>query len=435
MPVEIVGLVCPQCGSINVEMQTDTLGQCSMCGAQFLVHTNNTPAANTVNDNGPEVQTYLIQPEYSKQEFLRRIWIDLYKADVPAEMFDKNFGEVETVYHSVVMQFADVEGSYTVSIGYDRQEPYIATETYWEREGDRNVKKERLITKYRAVTDWQAQNGITGTNCVNFVDNDLSKSFDPTLFKKSFLACKNESVHPVSESSAENVTPEAYDMLRTFHEVDLKAHLLHDLPGDRSKDLHVRLTKQNAKTTAVYLTQEYRASIQFDGIEYVKYGFPFGTMEIGGDEIKNENNMWSNVRKQRENVPKEVWRRTRLLSLLTIALLTLSIIVNLFIHITALTILCFVAGVVAFILNNIDENRKKTAVERETDTAVEQYQIQYRAWRLGLLNHKLASLGLAPLTDLMNLFDCRKSKSHPNNPFGSSLYHISHRYGAVPSRR
>ena len=196
------------------------------------------------------------------------------------------------------------------------------------------------------------------------------------------------------------VRTEAYEILRGYHELNLKYHLLHELPGDYNKDLSLHLTKQDVLSTTVYIVTEYRISIRCAGKKYVRNAFPFGNMEIGGDKIPNENSMWRNVGKEREAVPHEIWKRTRLISFLTMALLALSIIVNLFIHSTVLTIVCFAAGVGAFIWNTINVRNKTSDVERETDETIAQYQTKYRTWRLGLLNNKLTSLGLAPITDM-----------------------------------
>lgn len=397
MSIEIKGIVCPQCGGTDIEMLTDTFGLCRMCGSQFAVHKyNSVGAVNTVE---PEITTFRIHPEYSEADFLRKVWIELNEDDAPSEVFSNDFNEIKKVEYHVVMQTADVEGEYTVSIGYERQEPYFAKETIWEREGNRNIRRERIVTKNRNVTDWQAQSGTTGMCSIDCVDNDFSDTFDAALFKRSFVSSKDSSTQKTIPSESVIIRPDVYDTLHDYHELNLKDHLFHELPGDQKKDLSIHFTKQNNLETSVYIATEYRTSIRCGGHQYIRNAFPFGAMEISGDKIPNENSMWNNIRNERDTVPREIWKRTRMLSLSTIVLLVLSIIVNLFFHITALTIICFVVGIAAFIWNTIDVNRKTSAVELETDAAIAQYQTEYRAWRMELLNRKLISIGLAPVSD------------------------------------
>ena len=396
MPIEIKGLVCPQCGGTDVEMLNEGRGLCRMCGAQFTVHKYSPAAA--VNTEEPEVNTYRIFPEHSKTDFLRKVWITLHEEDAPAELFACDFGEIEEVEYNAVMQTADVEGSYTVSIGYDRQEPYLDTETYWEREGDRNVKKERTVTKYRTVTDWQAQSGVTGMRSVDCVDNDLASAFDGSLFKKSFVDCSDDSVRPVPASEAVVITPGAYDMLRKYHSLNLEFHQLLQLPGDHNNDLSLHLTKQDTIATTVYRAAEYRTSVFFEGKEYVRHAFPFGDMEIGGDELENRDSLEANLRRIKNREEPEIWKRMKLFSLLSIGLLVLSILVNCFVHVTALVVICFVLAVGLFVFHRIKSRLVSSAVRREIENELQRFTEHYHIMRLEMLNRKLTSLGLEPVT-------------------------------------
>lgn len=206
------------------------------------------------------------------------------------------------------------------------------------------------------------------------------------------------SVIPVSASEAVEVTPEAYDMLRKYHELNLNVHLLLQLPGDHNKDLSLRLTKQNTVATTVYRAAEYRTSVCFDGKEYVRHAFPFGAMEIGGDEMENRNSLEANLRRIKAQEEPEIWKRMKLFSLLSIGLLALSILVNCFVHVTALVVICFVPAVGLFIFHRIKSRLVSAAVRREIENELQRFTEQYRSMRLEMLNRKLASLGLEPVT-------------------------------------
>ena len=398
MPIEIKGILCPQCGGTDIQMESERRGMCNVCGSHFLIYCH-----SHKDDPDLELTDVIksrIHVEFSKQEFLRKAWIDLNIDDAPAELFETNFGEVVSIPHQIVMERARLEGSFQASVGHDRQEPYIITESYLAREGDRNVKKERLVTKFRTVTDWQAHSGNTGMQSVACTENSPDVEFDDELFLDSFCSTESENIELLSaEKDDVEISEYAKRVLEETHNLKFESKVYHDLPGDHSRNLNSYLANKNVEFSAFFLTEEYRTSIFFHGIEYSRYAFPFGNMKIGGNKIENDNSMWNNVRKIRDAAPHTLWRRTKLLSLLTFGGLLLSIIVNLFIHITALTVLCFMLGVAGFIWNTIDVNQKANVIQRETNSAAEQYQVQYRVWRRGLLNRKLASLGLLPVAE------------------------------------
>lgn len=128
--MRIKAISCPQCSSTDVEMISDIRGKCHMCGSMFQIEAEPPVQAASVD----ACDKFKILPEHSESDFLRKVWISLAKENAPSELFSEDFGEVQKTEHEVFFESVSVEVDYQASIGYDREEPYIAYETYYEDE-------------------------------------------------------------------------------------------------------------------------------------------------------------------------------------------------------------------------------------------------------------------------------------------------------------
>lgn len=125
MAIEIKSLCCPQCGSTDVVMESDSKGRCEACGSSFLVKSS-AETNQKDEDEGIDIYpaTIKYKPEHTASDFIRRAWISFYHDDAPEQIFDENFDEVSVVEHQIVQEFISANVSYHVSIGYDSEEPY-----------------------------------------------------------------------------------------------------------------------------------------------------------------------------------------------------------------------------------------------------------------------------------------------------------------------
>ena len=140
MATEVQPIVCPQCGAKEVRMESETQGVCEFCGARFTVQPRIENIINEIHIHSRKTvgkstsRNSEILSSFTEKDFLRKAWISFAKEGAPLDIFSEDFGEVKRFDHHVVHDTIDAEIAYSASIGHDREEPYTAYETYYERE-------------------------------------------------------------------------------------------------------------------------------------------------------------------------------------------------------------------------------------------------------------------------------------------------------------
>ncbi len=425
MAIDIKAISCPQCGSTDIQMTSETQGICKSCGTQFSVQ-QRIETQNVYNeiyiqseseaDEEDVVDKVEIIPEFSKEDFIRAAWIALAEEDVPFDVFEQNFGEVSQTEHQVLIRSIDADMTYQASIGYDRQEPYIAYESYYETESyydsqghkqTRQVRKERPVTKYKTVTDWNALHGNHSASAIAVVENTSSMYLDEVLFKKSFRSISAESLTSPSDEKATEmqITETALkaansDCVDQFHR-----SVCNSLPGNHYKDVNCNISAITKLSDTLYLAQEYETTLNYNGKTYTKNAFAFGNINIGGDKIENDESLkkiTDKISKKKECIPGMIWDKTKTISLITMALLTLSIIVAIFIHVTALVVIAFIIAAGSFVYNTISVNKETKSITAtittEVNAEIEDYISNYKVKQREILNNKLKSLGYKPVS-------------------------------------
>lgn len=385
-----------------------------------------------------------ILPEFSQFDFIRSAWIALIKEDAPLEIFNEDFSSPIENEYQVFIESIFVNVSYQVSVGYDRQEPYLdyefyyedepylATETYYNSNTKRTqtrqvtkykkVQKQRQVTRYKTVTDWSPLNGTHSVTSIVAVENNQNPNFSDSLFMESFeKADKNFIIEESATLSEEmNITANARKEANSEHSSTVDYSVKSSLPGDHYKDVDWSVTETITSSKALYKTPEYEAHICFKGKTYVKHAFPFGRMRIAGDRIENEASLYSITEKMKSElkdkvtnreqaIDKNISKATNIISIATIALLLSSIFVSIFIRSTALVITMLAISIVAFIFNTIKvkaESKKETKrandeiaeMKTQVESEIDNYSINYKFIQLEALNRKLESLGLEPVS-------------------------------------
>ena len=454
MSIDVKTIICPQCGSSDINMMSEARGVCNVCGTQFAVQQHietqniyneyyvNTESKDTSEDD-PGAKAEII-PEYSKDEFIRKAWIQLAKEDAPLEVFGEEFNAPCEKEHQVLIDSISVDVTYQASVGYDRDEPYIDYEDYWEDvpyvvieqkyngitqktenvevTKYKKVKKQRQVTKYKKVTDWSPLNGNHHTKSVAIVENKNGQHLDEALFTDSFRGAKKSSFLPASAELSKKmyITDVAQENATSKHRDEIRYSVKYSLPGDHSKDLDWKVSKVTDSSSSLYKVSEYETSICFNGKTYVKRAFPFGPMNIGGDKIQNEINLDAVTRKMRSDlkaqnkarknaVEANVAKATNNISLITIALLAASILVSLLIRSTALIVIMFALAVASFVFNTIKvKNENKEELKRADDEVatttekveeeIANYSKNYKIKQRKALDDKLTSLGYRPVS-------------------------------------
>ena len=445
MAIDIKGITCPQCGATDVVMTSDTRGACKVCGAQFTVqpvdegiHIHLDGLGKQDDDGCLKAE---IKPIFTKEQFLRDAWIALAAEDAPMEVFSEDFGEVQEIAHQILIHKIAVDVDCQASVGYDRQEPYIDYETYYEQEPYidyerqynstrqaweerqvtkyRKVAKQRQVTKYKTVTDWSAWSGSHSMDSIAVEENLEGRVLYDNLFVDSFTSMKKDSAVPVTGEAAAKmqVSKQALDRANNQHRNNITNSVKRIVPGDHYRDLSWQV-RHEREDVSLFNTTEYVATIIFEGDEYTRRAFPFGFMTVGGDEIVNDvsldsavtkmqDEMKENTRKRWKAAEANTARATRAISLLTIVFLLASILVSFLIRSTFLVITMLVVAVTFFVINEIVVRKKDSeesalaykeiqAEEAGARAEINDYSKAYKAKLLNVLNGKLQSLCLDP---------------------------------------
>lgn len=442
MAIDVKALVCPACGSPEVEMISEERGVCKACGVQFAVHPQDIIVQGEGNENGENEKIIVtkIEPKYSKDEFIRKAWIALAKENAPIEVFKGNFGEVSIVEHEILSESLTESGTYTADIGYIRDEaytdyekyyeevPYQTTETYYDYNAHerkertvtkyRKEERQRAVTRHRQITEWKPFSGNYSEESVTFVENNQETYLDTMAFVKSLSNV--DEVADTSEYDRRDVyiSNDALKAAYKEHTDNIRLRVDVSLPGDISKNLTLNPITISNQQKELFKVVEYEAPICFDGKNYTKRAFPFGDMYISGDEIENNEDpetIEENMREEQENIAdekwqsidKRVWEKNKKSFFIAIALLLSSILTSCFIHVTFLVVLLFLAAGVYTIFSLLkikkDKEEEYKIIEKEieedeekNESEIANYAETYIKREYEALNVKLLSLGLKP---------------------------------------
>lgn len=213
----------------------------------------------------------------TKEEFVRKSLIELYSAsDANVDIDNIELSDVFTDTAKVVTQFTGYDiNSYTVEIGYDKQEQFVEE----ERTYDSTLKEyvTRDVIKNRTVTNWQPYKGdsekaigdsikiIDDGDNIDLGDKDKKVSewfsdevdFEKIIRKGQFRdATKEESKH------FEALTEEEHKEFAYDSAEHLATKL--SLPGDHWRNFKSKWSIRYADAT-VYAIDTYKSAFDFAG--------------------------------------------------------------------------------------------------------------------------------------------------------------------------
>lgn len=419
MSVEFKTLKCPQCGSVNVSVVTDSVGVCSSCGAKFIITSDN------ANKNYDYLIVRQLNPEYSQEEFIRKIWISIAGSQVNPDIFDSNISPVLKHMYELYSEDLNAYVSYSAQAGIVKSEPYISYEYYTENEpyvtdGEtyyRKVTKQRPVTQYQNVKNYTSVSG--NMNAVSCVLLDVNKSgFLTKNFYYDYNYIGERLFVPVADFDFRRISKINRESIEKEHSSNIK-HYVHDsISCDHLKDLRVNLIHVNSKKSAFSYIPMYSAKLNYKGNYSEFSAFPFGSMTVDSrlntgfydSETENRsirNDVNKRIKERADEVSKRVFDKTFVLTLIVIALLLGSVAVSLFVHsvfaASAMFLTALSMTVVECILkHNINKailsenNALNNSDIDEANLRINEIREKYKAEKLNRLNAKLSSLNLKP---------------------------------------
>lgn len=274
--MEVKAINCPNCGSANVVMDSDTSAHCKNCNSKFKIQKDE-PAKTVLvtnklvvdeSGNRPVPLLNLAATDVTDEtQFLRAALIGLSEGGkIPADVYEADFQPVKTETDCFLMVKTNVDVSYHASIGYDRQ--------VTERVYDSAAKEYK--TKTKTVTDWSPLSGkatydMTGEAVLrSSVSDKLQHIFD---FKS---VESNAKLVPFEDSTItdepEKPTAEDFTYAEEVAMIGAKSHCERDLPGDHVKDFSAS-TVCNTYETAVVSARDMILDFDYKGEKCQLRGF------------------------------------------------------------------------------------------------------------------------------------------------------------------
>lgn len=230
-------------------------------------------------------QVATIQPEYSREDFLRQVLVELgTNADTPIDAVDVEFGEVRESVREIILCTAKVEGECTASVGYDSQEPYIDYEDYKEKVGNTYVTRQRPVTKYRTVTNWHPfTEHYTGEAGCTVYNSDAYEDEDSNRIGRVMKAIDQESINvegsaTLSSKALDEALAECKSLVRA---AEVK------LPGHRAKDKRYN-DQATVKEIYCFKMPYYEVTYTHKGKQYEAGGFASGDFCVEAEFPPND---------------------------------------------------------------------------------------------------------------------------------------------------
>ncbi|MBR2043185.1 MAG: hypothetical protein IJ946_02475 [Clostridia bacterium] len=256
---------------------------------------------------------YTVKKEFGKEEFLRELIIELgLNTGTPVDVVDAEFKDVKESVKEVIVCTANVEGTCRASVGYDRQEPYTDYETYREKVGDSYVTRQRAVTKYRTVTDWQPYTAPYSGKATCAAYN--SEEYDDTGIVEAIKTANKESIVEKGEAEVDSI---GLSNAIAACKANVESSALR-LPGDRQRDT-VYSSEAEIQLLSCYKLPCYEVVYTYKGEEYYAFSFACGDINIYSETPDNDIDITSVVKEKTEGLEKTKKRSWMLFTISMIA--------------------------------------------------------------------------------------------------------------------
>ncbi len=355
---------------------------------------------NTTNQNDTTPRMVFKQ-EINENEYMRAVLFDLAANEkTPDDIFDAEFHRPVCDRVQAVAIGADVDLSYSVSIGYDRKEE---RRVY-------NKFSNRVETEYETVTDWHPLSGNYSCSVVGYAENkDNPNTYMSKYIELAYCTAKKESVCrydgsekteaplPLNQNAVNAAKNDA------CHKATLKCQK--ELPGNRHKDFKER-SSVNYNSSASFTLPRYSVDYSYKSTRYKTTSFATGKYKSCGDFPACA-----------ETVQANVLHSLNYVTYGCIALSCLSFF-TLFIH--------FALGLIVFLLNSAAIVYQNCFLPEIIERKCEQSRYKKQSG----LKYQLEKLGLAPATNEEISFTFKYIETANNNkknwafPFLSGLFYF-----------
>ena len=389
---ETISVVCPQCGSTDIALQSSELGKCKFCGTTVVLpkkEQNVTVVNNFVVSNNAEnsAQYYAIKRERTlRDEFIRGAYVDLASDPItPVDIDNAEFGTVEEDVEQYILVDSTASVTYSATIGYD----YKVTYTEYDSQG-------KPVQKTKTETEWKPYSGSLVKDSICCVGND-DNSIHEDQFDCILQETNSSSIVPYTGSTAEvaplSPSESSVEVAKCRSVENAKYEARNSLPGDRHKDFHA---SGSARVNSInsYSAPVQKAKYAYNSKSYKGASFAFGPFALIGKCPDDSGSVHKVVQKKSAPLLSA--------SLLTAIVSLIMTIVACFVDFDGLDLLAsfLPAGIAVILMITsiiVIKAMYKQMIKQRQQTKVSR------------INDKLKSLGYAPMTETEKRFATKKA--------------------------
>lgn len=260
-------LICSSCGSNDMQVVSDDYCVCRHCGTKTILGNKPTNITNNeinlhVSGFDKNAPFYEVNVNKTPDEFLRMALINLAtESYTPGDSFDSEFSPVRIVYRNFARIDTDIDISYTVSIGYNKEEKYKDEERVYNN--SKSKYEYKTVTKTRTVTEWKPLNGTKSFSyskgiCLDRYDFDINEEintiervFPVWVTSQTKKAYTGENDIPLPQMPSQRQIEDIVDSCI----YDAARKCKNDLPGDKQKDFSY--SARRSKDVKAYVVPQY----------------------------------------------------------------------------------------------------------------------------------------------------------------------------------
>ena len=294
---ETTSVVCPQCGSNDIELKSSELGKCKHCGTTVVLPkkenqmnvVNNFVVNTNANDS---VRYYTIKRERTlNDEFIREAYVSMAKnVKTPIDISDGEFTVVEENNEQYLEVDSTANITYSATIGYDYEVHY----TDYDSQG-------KPIQKTKTETEWKPFSGSLVKQSTVYVGNNES-SVRTTAFDLALNYAEPGSVVPYDGTNSVEAVPliPNHSAIKSAREVSVlkaESEARSSLPGNRYKDFRAS-GSATIHSVSSYSAPTQDALLKYNEREFPCTAFAFGPFLLGGIIPDDSNSIHQVVRKK-----------------------------------------------------------------------------------------------------------------------------------------
>lgn len=277
---ETTSVVCPQCGSNDIELKSSELGRCRACGTTVVLPKKeqqvNVVNNFVVNNNAENsAQYYTIKRERTlNDEFIRGAYVAMTQdRKTPIDISDGEFAHVNESNEQYIEVDSTANITYSATVGYD----YRVTYTEYDSQG-------KPVQRTKTETEWKPFSGSHVTQSTVYVGNDAN-SKRASAFNRAVNHAEPGSIMPYDGTNSSvaplSPNPSAVESAKVESLERAKFEAERSLPGDRHKDFRAS-GSATVNSVKSYSAPTQDALFKYKEEEHFCTAFAFGPFMLGG---------------------------------------------------------------------------------------------------------------------------------------------------------